>query len=363
MKAATHPRQSERLAALRSYEILDTPRESDFDDIVELASMICGAPISVINLVDMERQWFKAEVGLGIRETPLDTSLCSHAILESDFVEVTDTLLDRRMQDNALCKGNPGLRFYAGAILQTDNGMPLGTLCVLDYKPRTLSPQQRRAMLVLAKQVMRQLDLRMALRRHEVLQKEIDHRVKNSLQSVISLVHLQQSSLDSSISAHDALTIVGQRISTIALLHEQLYHTSTLDTVDLSLYLPKLCGLSDLNTPPEVVIDVTAESIHVDSGRASAVGIIVSEFVTNSLKYAFPENRAGRISIALSTLASGRIQLLCADDGIGIRSPGSLERKRKGLGLRIIEASASKLHGKAEFDRSEHGYRLRVVFG
>jgi GAF domain-containing protein len=97
MKAEHHPLEPARLAALRAYDILDTPRESDFDDIVMLASRICGTPISVINLIDETRQWFKAETGLGVRETPLDTSICAHVILEKDFVEISDTLADVRM--------------------------------------------------------------------------------------------------------------------------------------------------------------------------------------------------------------------------------------------------------------------------
>ena len=85
-------RQDERLASLRSYGILDTEREADFDDIVGLASQLCGTPISVVNLIDQDRQWFKAEVGLGVRETPIESSICAHAILEADFVEIPDTL-------------------------------------------------------------------------------------------------------------------------------------------------------------------------------------------------------------------------------------------------------------------------------
>ena len=103
--AAPLPRQAERLRALRSYEILDTDREVAFDEIAALAAATCSAAISVVDLIDADRQSFKAETGLGLRSTPLDTSLCSHAMLEADFLEVPDTLLDRRMSDNPLCGG------------------------------------------------------------------------------------------------------------------------------------------------------------------------------------------------------------------------------------------------------------------
>lgn len=132
MRAPAHPRQPDRLRLLHSYEILDTDREKEFDDVVKLTAEICGTAISIINLIDAERQWFKAEVGLGVRETPIESSICSHMILQEDFVEIYDTLEDPRLADNSLCSGDPGLRFYAGALLRSDEGLPLGTLCVLD---------------------------------------------------------------------------------------------------------------------------------------------------------------------------------------------------------------------------------------
>ena len=144
MEAKPHPQQSDRLRALYSYDILDTDREKDFDDIVKLAAAVCGTAISVVNLIDSDRQWFKAETGLGVRETPLATSICSHIILEDEFVEIRDTLEDLRMADNPLCCGESGLRFYAGALLMTEQGLPLGTLCVLELSaPGTDRPAAR----------------------------------------------------------------------------------------------------------------------------------------------------------------------------------------------------------------------------
>jgi GAF domain-containing protein len=111
VKAELHSAEGYRLDALRRYGILDTPRESDFDEVVKVASAICGTPISVINLIDEGRQWFKAEVGLGVRETPLDSSICAHAILQPGLFIVPDTTLDRRFADNPLVTGDPHLRF------------------------------------------------------------------------------------------------------------------------------------------------------------------------------------------------------------------------------------------------------------
>ncbi|AUC94231.1 hypothetical protein CWS35_07975 [Bradyrhizobium sp. SK17] len=128
--------ERDRLSALERYGILDTPREPDFDDIVRLAADTFGAPIAVVNLIANGRQWFKAEVGIGTRELPLDVSICVHAILQGDTMVVPDTLLDDRFVRNPLVTAAGGLRFYAGALLKTEEGLPLGTVCVLDRQPR-----------------------------------------------------------------------------------------------------------------------------------------------------------------------------------------------------------------------------------
>ncbi|MEE7561445.1 GAF domain-containing protein, partial [Xanthomonas sp. Kuri4-2] len=155
--------EARRLASLRAYGILDTPREAVFDDITRIASMVCQTPISVVNLIDAERQWFKSEVGLGVRETPLESSICAHAILQHDFLEVADTTLDERFAANPLVVGAPGLRFYAGALLKTPDGLPIGTVCVLDTRPRVLDEAQAETLRALARQVMAQLELRKML--------------------------------------------------------------------------------------------------------------------------------------------------------------------------------------------------------
>ena len=153
-----------RLAALDRYEILDTPTERDFDEIARLASDICGTPIAVVNFVAADRQFFKAEVGLGVRATPLESSFCAQAILEDEFLEIPDMTRDARFDGNPLVRGAPHLRFYAGALLKTDEGLPIGTVCVLDHAPRELDELQRRTLRVLARQVMARLELRQALR-------------------------------------------------------------------------------------------------------------------------------------------------------------------------------------------------------
>jgi PAS domain S-box-containing protein len=152
--------EKERLETIKRYQILDTDPEQDFDDIVELASHVCDVPIAMITLIDERRQWFKAKAGLMINETHRDLSFCAHAIHHDDVMIVRDTLLDERFSDNPLVTGSPNIRFYAGMPLVARNGHKLGTLAVIDKKPRHLSEQQLRHLRILSKQVMNMLDLR-----------------------------------------------------------------------------------------------------------------------------------------------------------------------------------------------------------
>ncbi len=153
-------REAERLTALRRYEILDTAPEQEFDDITRLAAQICDAPIALISLVDSERQWFKSHIGLDACETGRDVSFCAHALHQQHLFIIPDALADARFAGNGLVTGEPYIRFYAGAPLVTGDGQTLGTLCVLDCVPRTLSASQQETLLALARMVIAHLELR-----------------------------------------------------------------------------------------------------------------------------------------------------------------------------------------------------------
>lgn len=154
--------EADRLAALDKYHILDTPQEKVFDDVVKLTAALLNAPIAAVNLIAQGRQWFKSEIGLGLREMPLDDSFCKMALFEHQRMIVPDTLEDARFNSNPLVIGKPGLRFYAGELLKTPEGLPLGTLCVLDLEPRPegLTQLQQFALETLAQQVVAQMELR-----------------------------------------------------------------------------------------------------------------------------------------------------------------------------------------------------------
>jgi signal transduction histidine kinase len=172
------PNEDERALSLAHLRILDSAPEQDFDDIVMLASIWCEVPVALVSLVDRERQWFKACVGLDVKETHRDLAFCAHAILApADVLIVEDAKLDSRFQNSALVLGPPHIRFYAGAPIIDDSGHALGTVCVIDTKPRTLTEQQRTALLALARQTASLLQLRLLKHqrehRAEILEKEL----------------------------------------------------------------------------------------------------------------------------------------------------------------------------------------------
>lgn len=149
---------------LARYGILDTPAEPQFDDLVRLASLSIGMPVSLISLLDHDRQWFKAETGFDRSETPLAASICAHAVRGSDLLVIPDTTRDPRTAQNPLVTGAPNLRFYAGMPLVAPEGVAIGTLCVLDTQPHAFTADQAFVLRTLGRQVMTQLDLRRALR-------------------------------------------------------------------------------------------------------------------------------------------------------------------------------------------------------
>ena len=156
---------SRRLAALAEYAILDTPPEPNFDDIVQLASQLCNTPISLVSLVETDRQWFKARVGLDADQTPIDQSVCKLGLARSELLIIPDLAADPRTADNSLVRHDPNIRFYAGAPLISPHGETIGMLCVIDHKPRPegLTTDQQTVLATLARQVIAQMELRFAM--------------------------------------------------------------------------------------------------------------------------------------------------------------------------------------------------------
>ena len=175
--APRHPADPERLQALFALDLLDSAPEQEYDDLVTLAAAICGTPVAVFNLVDDHRQWGKALVGLASSEAPLEHSFCARTIAQPDgTLVVGDTALDPRFADNPMVVlDQPGMRFYAGASVTTDDGHRLGTVCVADHVPRELTEDQLDALRALARQAGAQLDLRRRTRELQERNAELRH--------------------------------------------------------------------------------------------------------------------------------------------------------------------------------------------
>ncbi len=165
--AAFPANENERIQELLGYRVLDTSPETSYDDIAKLAAYICGTATSLVSLVDVSRQWFKSTVGLDATEMPRDLAFCAHAILKPEVLVIPDAHADERFASNPLVTGAPYIRFYAGAPLITSKGYAVGTLCVIDYVPKQLTPEQIQALEALARQVVSQLEMRLTVQRVE----------------------------------------------------------------------------------------------------------------------------------------------------------------------------------------------------
>lgn len=173
--------EQKRLNAIQNLEILDTAAESDFDDLVKLAAMIFEVPMSTVTIVDADRQWFKAAVGLPVKETPRAISFCTHAIEQDEPMVVSDTAHDARFAQSPLVTKDPHLGFYAGVPLKTADNLAVGTFCIMDKKPRQLTPRQLDILKILANQATKLLDLRMQRNKYRdlLIEKELINHTLN----------------------------------------------------------------------------------------------------------------------------------------------------------------------------------------
>jgi two-component sensor histidine kinase len=300
--------ESERLAALRSYRVLDTPPEPEFDDLVQLAARACQTPVALISLIDERRQWFKAQVGLGVRETPLDRSICLSAMLLPGLTIVPDLTEDPRFVGNPLVTGEAHLRFYAGAVLRTPDGVPLGALCVLDHMPRDLTQEQASTLTMLARQVMSQLELRRAIaerddvleanrtfeQRQSLLVRELHHRVKNTLATVQALVGATRRSTGSFDAFYRSFS---NRITSLAkthtLLTEDYWQTAPLREIALNELKP----FAESRQPRFMLIGPPVE---LSADLAVPVGMALHELTTNAICHGALSVPGGHVEVRWS---------------------------------------------------------------
>lgn len=383
MKADIPVNENLRLADLYQYNILDTPEEEEFDHLVKLASRICNAPISLISLLDAERQWFKARVGLDEPETSRDISFCSHGILNGNIFIVPDAATDARFSDNPMVTGKQGIRFYAGVPLTTEAGNNIGMLCVKDIVPRHLTAEQQEALMILGKQVVKQMELRLKnqeLERITETQRRmisiIAHDVRSPLASIVSLFQLYQNKMIDPERFNNFLNVSSTQLhSTMALL-ENLVEWGNIQ-LQPALVVPEMLCLKEVvdkvfteltvqaNMKENRLLNKVHASVKLDIDE-NILRFILRNLLTNANKFTEKGN------ITVDGFNFGRkVVLRVTDTGIGMpvrmserlflskekySRRGTQNETGSGLGLVLIKEFVEKAGGTIQVQSTEgHG--------
>lgn len=332
--------EPQRIAAVKRYDILDTPPDGAFDRVTAIAARLFSAPISIISIVDEDRIWFKSHHGLSATEIGRDPGLCASAILSNDPHILADALTDPRSLANPLVAGDFGLRFYAGVPLRTSDGYNLGTLCVIDKAPRSIDQKQIDDLTDLASIVMDQMELRLSARRAisqaNLLAREIDHRVMNSLQFIASLLTMQsrEPDLDDAV-GH--LKAAANRVAAVARVHQNFYSHEA-DEVSCVAFLRRLCAdLSGILGKP---IEINGDDGQVPTTRIQPIGLLVNELVTNAAKHG-----AGTIDVGYK-IRGGVHELIVCDEGEGLPATFNPDKSVKGIGMKLVTILVSQLGGR-----------------
>jgi two-component sensor histidine kinase len=352
--------EAARLAAVRRYDILDTPPDGSFDRITALAASLFNVPISIISLVDTDRVWFKSHYGLkGVNQIGKEPGLCASAIVQDDVWVLENAATDVRSLANPLVAGEFGLRFYAGVPLTTTDGFNLGTLCVIDREPRPITDDQIRQLRHLASVVMDQMELRLAARKAvaelsgaletaRMLGQEIDHRVMNSLQLVSSMLQLQARQVEEPHAA-EQLQVAASRVTSVARVHQHIFRNQSAGSVNAKGYienlLTELQGTLNADTP--ILIDVHPASLAAD--LLAPLGLVLNELVINATKHG-----SGQIVVSFHEPSPGKHRLTVANAGERL-SLDFNPAKTSGLGMKVVTALARQLGGTLEFGTQDDG--------
>ena len=336
------PNEAERLAAVRRYDILDSPPDGAFDRITALAARRFGVPIAIISIVDEDRIWFKSHHGLPVKQIDRAPGLCASAILGDTPYLIEDARSDPRSLANPLVAGDFGLRFYAAVPLTTSDGHNLGTLCVIDKEPRPIENEQMEDLKDLASIVMDQLELglsaRQAIGKANLMAKEIDHRVMNSLQFVSGLLAMQSRSPNvGEAAAH--LQLAAQRVAAVAQVHRHFY-VDAANEVSCVAYLQRLCDDIAAILDREIVVEGDEDMVQATS--IQPIGLIANELVTNAAKHG-----AGRIDVTFRVSAEMN-QLIVCDEGSGLIDGFDPHAASAGLGMRVITTLVEQLQGTVD---------------
>ena len=396
MKTLTIPaNETKRLQALREYAILDTLPEEDFENITKIASEICQTPISLVTLIDSDRQWFKSNRGLNIRETPRDYGFCAHAInTPEEIFTIKDSRSDVRFSDNPLVTGYPNVIFYAGISLVNSEGFALGTLCVIDHKPRELTEIQLDSLRALSSQAVKLFELRKLNRLLNESQKEIEdrnkeleqfayiisHDIKSPLRNITSLTKLLKVSLAEKVNEDEVqifnhLTNVTDRLKSLVDGIVEHYTGLNIDAykkseINIASLIHDITLLLDSRQQHVIRYNTDTESIVVNE---VAIKQILINLISNAIKY----NNKAIITIDISidtTLDFYTFKI--KDNGQGIDKSafdkifnvfttlGTKDRFNNdgtGIGLATVKKLIEKLGGTIQIE-SEIGIGSTFIF-
>lgn len=329
--------EKERVNNLKSYSILDTIPESDYDALTAIAAEICGTPISLVSLIDDKRQWFKSHHGLDASETPKEYAFCGHAINDpSEVFVVQDARVDKRFHDNPLVTGEPRVIFYAGIPLVSKNNLPLGTLCVIDHKPNLLSQSQIRSLKALSNQVMNLLELRknkllleQTLQRLEEKNEALErfafiaaHDLKSPLFNISSLAEMVSEEYNLKIDGEGQemlKAIISSSDSLISLINGLLSYSRSVNilkeeklSLDVEALKSDIAGLFVTDHNLKITLISTLVSIHVNQ---TAINQILINLFTNAIKY----NDKDIVEIELGVSENDtHFEFYVKDNGVGV---------------------------------------------
>lgn len=331
-----------RLQALAGTGLLDTAPSPAFDRYTRLASIITGAPIALISLIDENRQWFKSCIGLDVSETPREYAFCDHAIRHPGLFVITDASTDARFYDNPLVTGAPHIRFYAGAPLTLASGDTIGTLCVIDTKARRdgLPDAQASALMDLAATLVSAIDADQQARRREVAIGELQHRIGNMFGQVAGLVMLAQ---NSGQTKDEYIADLRARIEALSHLNQQLakrdWTASAMPDVVRAAILPIIAGRQDRLELRGPALDVKAKS-------AMTLSLLLSELAVNSLKHGTLGRDDGQVVISWLVRDSA-FELTWREPWSGAAAPGT---GRMGFGTSLLTNIGPRdLGGSADY--------------